>query len=340
MPISDDLDERLQSAAGPAPEVEPALARVLQPQSTHARPYVAAAAVLLVVAIVSWAAVQWQSDDRSSVRAGRSANADSPVEFRVLAVVPSSRSIGTVRSASTTAEIADLWTQAEADGEVPSIDLDREVVVTATIAGNNCPPKLDRFVRDGPTLEPRFVQPAEACEDLLVRWTYVVALAWESRGEPFTLVVPTRSVEHPTARLHVDRDAIEPLTARVVLSSNTVAAGASLDGTIEFHNNTGGLVRYTFCGEPFVLSLANETIRQQLPPQPFCGESGELATGESTFPIRLDARHGDCDPPESRLVCQPDGQPPALPPGRYTVSIDYPAMTPTPALDPLIITIT
>ncbi len=129
--------------------------------------------------------------------------------------------MGTLRSASTPEELADLWSDAGLAPRPPAIDFDKQVVVSITIPDDACPPTLEAFDRDGATITPRFVETAPVCNKPLIPKTYVAALDWASTGSSFRLFLEGQpSYEFGDTYLPVKR----PESAR---STATTSPGAT-----------------------------------------------------------------------------------------------------------------
>lgn len=204
MPAPDDLAQRLDAAAGPAPDVDEGLASVRarlanQPGQHVAgarrwrRPVLVAAASLLLVGAAVAVSIG-RDDPATSVRTDggdATASPPGPVTFEVLEMASSDgQRMGTLRAATDQDALDRLWADTGTNSPTPTVDLARQVVVSITIPDDACPPKLDGFDRRGTTLEPRFVEPAPACNEPLIPKTYVVALDWASTGPSFRLFLP------------------------------------------------------------------------------------------------------------------------------------------------------
>lgn len=345
MPTPDDLQQRLDAAAGTPPDTSAALSAVaarINRSPRRGQHGVAIAAALLLIAGSAWVVVQWQaSDNGESVRTGptsQGAEPATPVDFTVLSQsIAARQSIGDLRSAGTATELAELWRDAGAAGSVPTVDLDQDAVVSITIGDDLCPPTLERFSRRGTTLQPRFTEPPGACEKTLVPRTFVVALGWKGAGDAFTLLTK----DEPT-RLTVTRAPQPALSARAVLPSTTIASGPTTKGTVKVHNNTGHAIKGSTCGDFFTLTLSNGTISQG-DGRLLCLTPFALPTGESSHGINLSATI-QCVPGGKHPIfaaCEPDGSLLPLPPGNYTATLNQGALEqPIPEPKPFNITIT
>lgn len=315
----------------------------------------AAAAVVLVAGIV--VAVVVATDDGGSDRVETGATTLVPdtstttvpgtgeVRFEVLSRAKAvDDPVGTVRAAHTRSELTKLL----ADAGLPAtlgdgVDLDREVVVSLTIADDACPPTLERFDRaedlgdpdppanpaaQPPTLLPRFVEPAGGCILPMVPRTFVVTLAWSTTGDRFRLHLPTAGAPDDVgATILLDRDRPDPVLVDLSLAAGSVSAGGKLGGTVSVSNNTGRPIPVTTCGPPFAVGLEGEGVRQELA-RPACAQSEAVPPGESTYPVTVTASHTTCttmaDPPPGSRACLPGGGLPPLPVGTYTTFLEPP----------------
>jgi hypothetical protein len=316
----------------------------------------AAAAVVLVAGIV--VAVVVATDDGGSDRVETGATTEVPdtstttvpetgeVRFDVLSRAEAVEDpVGTVRAAQTRSELTKLLAAAGLPATAgDAVDLDREVVVSLTIADDACPPTLERFDRaqdlgepDSPanpgvelsTLLPKFVEPAGGCNEPMIPKTFVVALDWSTTGDRFRLHLPTTGTPDDVgATILLDRDRPDPVLVDLSLAAGSVPAGGTLGGTVSVSNNTGRPIPVTTCGPLFAVGLEGDGVRQELA-RPDCAQSEEVPPGESTYPVAVSASHTTCttmaDPPPGSRACLPGGGLPPLPVGSYTTFLDPPA---------------
>jgi hypothetical protein len=100
-----------------------------------------------------------------------------------------------------------------------------------------------------------------------------------------------------------------PLSAQLVLPSQTMTAGSIMPARVVMQNNTGRAISVNGCGGVFAIGLVNSTYRQGIS-WPLCLQRFTFPTGQSTWRAFIEARYTECRP------CA-DGQPPPLPPGDY-----------------------
>jgi hypothetical protein len=111
----------------------------------------------------------------------------------------------------------------------------------------------------------------------------------------------------------------EMMTARLVLPSQTMAAGSSMSGRLIVENGTGRAVRTGGCGTLFAVALASSTYQPTVV-WPACLQYFTIPVGRSSYRVIVEARYGQCGPGSSYSAikaCGPDGRPPPLPPGDY-----------------------
>lgn len=309
---------------------------------------VAAAAAVLVVAGV-FGAIRLGDDAGETVTAGpdrTDGTATTAVElgevgFTVLwSGEAGEEPMGTLRAASDRTELAELWDRATSNPSVgpvpvPSVDLDRQVVVSITIPDDACPPTLERFERDTSTdpvtIEPVVVEPPGNCTRPLIPRTFVVALDPATIGPQFRVRLPGQPVYgygEQVLDISVATDATgsageEPLSATLELPTTTVDAGGTIEGEVVVRNDTGAPVQVEGCGSPYWVSLSNGPV-QQLVPRNLCSGTFTFPVGASRWPVTISASHLTCvlvGNPSPGVVCGADGLPPGLPPGTYTAEV-------------------
>lgn len=107
-----------------------------------------------------------------------------------------------------------------------------------------------------------------------------------------------------------------PLTAQLVLPSQTMKAGSSMPARVVVENNTGRAISTTGCGTLFAIGLVNGTYRQDIA-WPACGQRLTIPTGQSAWRAFIEARYTECSQdPHGFRPCV-DGHPPPIPPGDY-----------------------
>ena len=110
-----------------------------------------------------------------------------------------------------------------------------------------------------------------------------------------------------------------PISARVVLPSRTLAAGASLSGHVVIENNTGRAIRAAGCGSLFQLELVGRDYHPTVG-WLTCLQTLTIPKGRSSYPVSIAASYNRCisgRPHGTTKACLPEGGPPALPPGVY-----------------------
>lgn len=181
----------------------------------HRGRWLAAAAVLVLVALVGTGLALRTDDDGEQVRSEEPVTTTMPagVAFEVLGVLPTSVGrIGDLEAAQTPEALDRLWTGASTTEVRPAPDVDfaRQVVVGITIPDDNCPPTLTEFIHDGGTVEPQFVEDEKGvCEQPLLGRTYVVALDWSTTGDRFQLLFSGLRPEDDETTLDVVRAGTE-----------------------------------------------------------------------------------------------------------------------------------
>jgi hypothetical protein len=136
-------------------------------------------------------------------------------------------------------------------------------------------------------------------------------------SEPAREATPTTTSE-PT----------QPLSARLELQSS-LAAGDHAAGTVVVSNNTGRPITTRGCGSPYAVALHDDSYTQQWPSLA-CAEVFTIPTGESRWPISIDATYSECPPTETNS-CVANGAPPPLPPATYVATSHAPPELPVPA---------
>lgn len=308
---------------------------------------VAAAAVVLVVAGM-FGAIRLGDEANETVTAGpdrtdgiaTTAAELGEVGFTVLwSGEAGDEPMGTLRSATDQAELAELWERATSNATegpvpLPSVDLDRQVVVSITIPDDACPPTLERFDRDTSTdpvtVEPVVVEPPGGCDGPLIPTTFVVALDPATIGPQFRLRLPGLPTFYSEQVLDISTLADapparseEPLSATLELPTTIVEAGGTIEGEVVVRNDTGASVQVEECGSPFWVGLSNGSDRQ-LVPRSLCSETFTFPEGASRWPVTISASQLSCvlvGNPSPGVPCGADGLPPALPPGTYTTEV-------------------
>ncbi|MET0276256.1 MAG: hypothetical protein ABW211_05360, partial [Acidimicrobiia bacterium] len=130
----------------------------------------------------------------------------------------------------------------------------------------------------------------------------------------------------------------QSVSARVELSTSTVKAGANLHGTLVLENTGVSAVDLTDkCSPKWKLAIENRThpavvlFDANCDTRPFLVEPGT-----TRLPFAVRANYGTCvadegyKPKPGRPACLANGRLPALPPGKYTVTLHgaLPAATP------------
>lgn len=187
MPDLDDL-HRLAPAVDTAAAAEVFRQRRRRSGARRRGAFAVAAALVVLVGAVAVLA-QRNDEGATPVASGRPTD-PGPVTFEVMSVAEAQEPMGTLRAATDTAALDELWAASGGVGVVPSVDLATDVVVSITIPDDACPPELTRFDRDGDTITPVFVEPTEMCTDPLIPKTFVVAIDRASVEPAFTLRLP------------------------------------------------------------------------------------------------------------------------------------------------------
>ncbi|RNI21276.1 hypothetical protein EFY87_11305 [Flexivirga caeni] len=98
-------------------------------------------------------------------------------------------------------------------------------------------------------------------------------------------------------------------------------AGDTLTAWVVVDNASGHALQFLGCGPPFDLLLGDSNYQQQAV-QPLCAEQITIPTGNSSYRTSIMASYSTCSPESDQdtPACGPDGNPPPLPAGHYTVS--------------------
>ncbi len=290
----------------------------------------AVAAALVFVAVLAGLVALTSRDAPRSMTTGPTTDpsAAGAVAFELLTMAEgaSLNDLGVLRSASSPAELASLWRVAGAEGAVPGIDFDQQVVVSITIPDDACPPTLEAFERTGTTITPRFVEPTGGCDEPLIPKTYVAALDWSTTGRYFRLTLPGQP-DHEFGDTFLEVGG-EPrreggATATFHLSAVTMVAGTAIAGTVQVSNRSPDDVETTTCGPYFVAVLHGDAADQGFV-RPRCAEPFVIPLGRSSYPVTAKATYLSCVNGEAVggvPACLPDGSLPPLPPGTYDVRI-------------------
>jgi heat shock protein HslJ len=213
---------------------------------------VAAAALVVVVAGV-FGAIRLGDDADETVTAGpdrTDGTATTAVElgevgFTVLwSGEAGEEPIGALRAASDQTELAELWDRATSNPSVgpvpvPSVDLDRQVVVSITIPDDACPPTLERFERDTSTdpvtIEPIFIEVLfGGCDGPLIPKTFVVALDPATIGPQFRVRLPGQPTYDYGEQVLEFPTALSPMEAQLdgrTFTGTDVVGHDLVDGT-------------------------------------------------------------------------------------------------------------
>jgi hypothetical protein len=121
------------------------------------------------------------------------------------------------------------------------------------------------------------------------------------------------------------------LSARIVLPSTRVAAGAMLPGRVVVENSSGRPLHVSGCGSPFAVVLRNDEIRPVVA-WPTCLEQITIPAGTSSWPVTVAATYSGCGRGNKRVPPCEDGLVPPLPVGKYqAVLFQSPHVVPKPA---------
>ena len=288
---------------------------------------------VFVGALTAVAIVANTRTEQDSVRTEATAPGAGPVVYRELGGgVSTSVELGALHAATTPGELFGLWAALGLDDEpLPSVDFDREVAVAMTVLDRTCALTLEGFDRSGDTVTAQFEQPASGCERAELASTFVVALDRASVGAPdaadsFRLVLP-RQFDDGFGENHLVVSDVRPAVhvyTSFDLQADTVAAGSTLDGTVQVWNNTSGSLDGGTCGPFFTSALQDDAGRYE-GLQAACLQAFSIPPGLSSYPVTVRASYGGCSnsgpsdlpfPP-----CDGSGDIPSLPAGRYEVVV-------------------
>jgi hypothetical protein len=88
------------------------------------------------------------------------------------------------------------------------------------------------------------------------------------------------------------------MTARLVLPSQTIAAGSSMSGRVIVVNSSGRAIHAWGCGTPFAVALASRTYQPTLAWR-LCLQRLTIPVGRSNYRVTVEARYGQCGPGSS-----------------------------------------
>jgi hypothetical protein len=94
-------------------------------------------------------------------------------------------------------------------------------------------------------------------------------------------------------------------------------------GRVVVDNDTRHALHVGGCGSLFAVALANDTYRPRVL-WPLCLQPFTIPTGQSSYPVTIEATYLWCSARASQAVsqaCRASGQPPALPPGDYRAQL-------------------
>jgi hypothetical protein len=109
------------------------------------------------------------------------------------------------------------------------------------------------------------------------------------------------------------------LSARVVLPSQTMTAGATMAGQVLVDNTTGRAIHVTGCLSLFQVVLTSSTYRPAVA-WAACAQRFTIPVGESRYQVTVRASYMQCTqsrPRHGLRACLPDGRMPPLAPGTY-----------------------
>ena len=133
-----------------------------------------------------------------------------PPTFEVLDVQVGADQPGNLRSAIDRTQLEALWVDARLDGEVPTVDFARQMVISfSTYGTGRCGEEFDGFDTAERVWTPRFgIRPtaSQPCTTVAIPSTYVVAVDREAATPEFTLRLLDSYLEDPPGerRLRVD----------------------------------------------------------------------------------------------------------------------------------------
>jgi hypothetical protein len=132
------------------------------------------------------------------------------------------------------------------------------------------------------------------------------------------------------------------LSARVILPSKRLAAGATMQATVRVQNDTGNALSVGVCQGPFQVALSNDKIKPALG-WPTCGMTFTIPVGRSTYRVIVQGSYVSCElTPGEGTPNSPacvDGRPPPLPPGKYQAKL-YQSPQILRAPSPITVTVT
>lgn len=125
---------------------------------------------------------------------------------------------------------------------------------------------------------------------------------------------------HPPANLQATpRGSVAPMSARVILPSQTMTAGSSMSARVVVGNNTGRAIRVTGCVTLFQVVLFSNTYHPTVS-WLTCLQVFTIPVGQSSYSTTVRASYNQCSqgrPRDGLRACLPNSQPPPLPPGKY-----------------------
>jgi len=107
-----------------------------------------------------------------------------------------------------------------------------------------------------------------------------------------------------------------PLSARLVLPSQTMKAGSSMAAHVVVENNTGRTISVYGCGTLFAIGLVNGTYQPDIA-WLACQQRLTIPAGQSTWPAPIEARYTECSQNGHGFRPCVDGHPPSILPGDY-----------------------
>jgi hypothetical protein len=113
-----------------------------------------------------------------------------------------------------------------------------------------------------------------------------------------------------------------PLSARVELSSRTIAAGSSMRARVIVDNRTGRAIHSLGCDSLFAVALVSSSYHP-VPGWFNCAQRITIPVGESSYPVTLSASYDMCGStlPGSAKTCLPGGHMPPLAVGDYRAEL-------------------
>jgi len=113
------------------------------------------------------------------------------------------------------------------------------------------------------------------------------------------------------------------VAARVVLSSRTLTAGASMSAQVIVENGSAHAIHAVGCGSLFAVALNNTKIHQS-PLWPLCGQDFTIPVGRSSYPVTVSGAYLACShsrPAGYLPPCLPNNRFPPLPAGQYEAEL-------------------